>query len=47
MAGISTRIAKETERLAKDPPPGIVASPTPENSRFQLLVLGVRVRMKR
>lgn len=35
----TTRILKETERLAKDPPPGIVAAPTPENSRYFKIVL--------
>lgn len=33
------RIAKETERLAKDPPPGIVAAPTPENPRYFKVVM--------
>ena len=30
----STRIQKETEKLQKDPPPGLVAAPTKENVRY-------------
>jgi len=36
---LATRITKETERLAKDPPPGIVAAPTPENPRYFKVVM--------
>ena len=38
---LSTRIVKETEKLAKESPPGIIASPTAENPRyFKVVVAG-------
>eukprot|EP00999_Lentomonas_sp_LEN2_P001381 NODE_2417_length_575_cov_124.787946_g2367_i0.p1 GENE.NODE_2417_length_575_cov_124.787946_g2367_i0~~NODE_2417_length_575_cov_124.787946_g2367_i0.p1 ORF type:complete len:150 (-),score=30.01 NODE_2417_length_575_cov_124.787946_g2367_i0:37-486(-) len=37
----STRIAKETQKLQSDPPPGISASPDPDNMRyFRVVVAG-------
>eukprot|EP01063_Lacrimia_lanifica_P021998 TRINITY_DN29706_c0_g1_i1.p1 TRINITY_DN29706_c0_g1~~TRINITY_DN29706_c0_g1_i1.p1 ORF type:complete len:151 (+),score=59.54 TRINITY_DN29706_c0_g1_i1:44-496(+) len=37
----SARIVKETEKLQKDQPPGIVATPMPENKRhFMVLICG-------
>jgi ubiquitin-conjugating enzyme E2 N len=35
----TTRILKETEKLQKDPPPGIMAMPTPENPRYFKVVM--------
>lgn len=35
----STRIAKETEKLQKEAPPGISASPTAENPRYFKVVI--------
>jgi len=35
----TTRIAKETERLARNPPPGIVATPTPDNPRYFKVIM--------
>jgi ubiquitin-conjugating enzyme E2 N len=41
MAGLSQRIIKETDRLNKDPVPGISASATPENARhFMIMCAG-------
>jgi ubiquitin-conjugating enzyme E2 N len=38
---LTTRITKETEKLAKEAPPGICASPTAENPRyFKVVVAG-------
>lgn len=38
---LTTRIIKETEKLAKEAPPGICASPTEENPRyFKVIIAG-------
>ena len=36
---LTTRIVKETEKLQKEPPPGICASPTRENPRYFKVVI--------
>eukprot|EP00274_Cyanoptyche_gloeocystis_P007268 CAMPEP_0196666698 /NCGR_PEP_ID=MMETSP1086-20130531/64663_1 /TAXON_ID=77921 /ORGANISM="Cyanoptyche gloeocystis , Strain SAG4.97" /LENGTH=143 /DNA_ID=CAMNT_0042003929 /DNA_START=62 /DNA_END=490 /DNA_ORIENTATION=- len=41
MAGLPKRITKETERLLKEPPPGISASPHDDNLRyFDVIITG-------
>jgi len=41
MAGIPKRIEKETQKLASEPPPGVGATPAPDNYRhFQIIMAG-------